>query len=101
MASAPRSVNADTMTTRTRPLDHDPVETVKAIHLRHVHVERDDVGLEGDELVECLDAVSRRGDLEVGFGLEDPAEESARQCGVVHDKEADHDDKADPSAAAK
>ena len=82
-------------------LDHDPVEAGKAIHVRHLDVERDDVGFEIDDLFECFDAVARGGDLEVGFGLEDPAEESSRQCGVVHDEEADHDDKADPSAAAK
>ena len=47
-------------------LDHDPVEAGQAIHARHMNVERDNIGIDGGELLQTLDAVAREMDLELG-----------------------------------
>ena len=51
---------------RPRVLDHDPVEAGEAVHARHMNVERDDVGIDGGELLQTLYAVAREMDLELG-----------------------------------
>ena len=52
---------------RAGPLDHDAVEAGQAVHLRHVDVERDDVGREARQLVQRLQPVAGEPHLEIGF----------------------------------
>ena len=52
-------------------LDHDPVEAGEAVHARHMNVERDDIGIDGGELLQTLHAVAREIDLELGDVGED------------------------------
>ena len=75
---------------RARALDHDAVETVEAVHLRHVDVERDDVGLEGLQLLQRFQPVARELHLEVGFLAENAPEQLAHQRGIVDDEDLDH-----------
>ena len=55
-------------------LDHDAVEAGQAIHIRHMDIERDDIGLDGGELLQTFQAVAREIDLEVGCVGEDAAQ---------------------------
>ena len=68
---------------RARRLDHDAVEAIEAVHLRHVDVERHDVGLERLGELERLLAVAGEADVEIAFGGEDFRREacaSAQNC---------------------
>ncbi len=90
VASAPSAGQRRHHDDRTRSLHHDPVETLEAVHVRHVHVERDDVGREALELVERLEPVAGESNLEIGFGRQDGAEQLAHQRGVVDHEDLDH-----------
>ena len=81
---------------RAGPLDHDAVEAGQAVHLRHVDVEGDDVGLEAGELAQRLQPVARELHLEVGFAGEHLAEQLPHQGGIVDHQQLDHPAPASP-----
>src|SRR3569833_1102388 len=71
-------------------LDHDPVEAGKSIHLRHVDIERDDIGPRKSDSLERLVAVSGEANLEVRLRCKHLSDQLADQGRVVDYQDPDH-----------
>jgi hypothetical protein len=70
---------------RSRCLAHDVAERLNAVELGHLHVERDDVGIQGVDLLECVEAVAGRADdAELPRAVHDLRDETAHERAVVH-----------------
>ena len=75
---------------RGRPLRHDPLGRLKAVHHRHLDVHEDHVWREPDRLLHRLRAVSRLAeDLEVGHSGDQAAQHRPNGRRVVDDQHAD------------
>ena len=69
-----------------------------AVHPRHVDVERDDIGAERDDPVARFERITGfADDLQIGRGLEEPAQDLAERARVVDDQDP-HD--ASPCSVA-
>ena len=69
-----------------RLLPPQDLQECQAVHLRHVHVDDQQVGRFGEQFLEGLDAVQRLVDLEAGT-LQGVAVETTHQVGVVDDQD--------------
>jgi hypothetical protein len=74
---------------RTRPLNHDPVQALQAVHAGHLDIQRHDVWREGVHLGQALDAVAGDGHLEPRVP-QNLNENTAHQRGIVDDKNLGH-----------
>ena len=90
VASAPSTVRADTITTGQGRSSDDAVQTGETVHLRHVDIERDDVGGVAVQLSQRLDPVAGGAYLEIRLVAENLAEQLPHQRGVVDDEDLDH-----------
>src|SRR6185437_8088050 len=72
-------------------LDHDPIETQKAVHAWHMNVERDDIGAYGCKFFETFRTVAGEIDLELGDVAEDATQQLAHEGRVVDDEDLDHE----------
>ena len=76
---------------RARCLAHDVPERVEAVQLRHVHVERDDVGIENLNLLQRVVPVARgAGNLELPRVGDDLGDDRAHERTVIDDEDARH-----------
>jgi hypothetical protein len=74
VTSEPRSVAVEIITTGVGLRPHQLVEELQPVHLRHLDVERDHVGIQLLDHVARLEGVGRRAhDLDVGLLVEDVA----------------------------
>ena len=74
---------------RHGPHAHQPFEELDAVHARHLHVERQHVGIERLDLLARDDRVGRGAhDLEVGVARQDAGQHLAHECRIVDDEDA-------------
>ena len=70
---------------RHRAKAHQLGQEVDAIHARHLHVQRDDVGIEVADHLPRGKGIGRRADaFHVRLVVDDLAEQAAHQGGIVH-----------------
>jgi hypothetical protein len=76
---------------RTGAFQHDAVKAGKAIHLRHVNIERDHVGSELAHSLESLNPIPCELDFKIALGGKDAAEKAPHEGGIVDDEQPDHE----------
>ena len=70
---------------RDRVLPHDPIECLKAVHIRHLHIECDHIGLQALDLRYGFNAVPcLSDDLDHGIGTQHPLHGLSDKGRVIH-----------------